>query len=120
MYLCTDFSNQITIMETNENKIWEKYYGKKITSEKLNIEGFKTAIPFDIYDGHAVCEDFKGDRYDMLYPQMKAVKESVELQNVIIDYCDGIETKDEISVLHILMTFNTLYKNGKEVYPATN
>jgi len=41
-------------MVKDESKIWEKFYGKKICSERLNIEGFGKPIPFDIYDGHAV------------------------------------------------------------------
>lgn len=104
-------------MQQDEHKIWEKFYGKKIATEKLNIEGFKTAIPFDIYDGHAVCEDFKGHRYDMLYPQMKAIKEAKELQDVVIDYIEEVTSPEEITPIHVLITFNTLYKDGVQVYP---
>lgn len=103
------------IMSNNEEKIWEKFYGKKICSERLNVEGFRKAIPFDIYDGHAVCKDFDGHRYDMIYPQMKAIKESEELSDAIIEYIGDINDKEEITVLHILISFNTLYKDGVEV-----
>ena len=64
-------------MNNNESKIWEKFYGKKVCSENLNIEGFKKAIPFDIYDGHAICEDYKGHRFDMVYPQLVPEKEDI-------------------------------------------
>ena len=104
-------------MVENESKIWEKFYGKKICSERLNIEGFDKPIPFDIYDGHAICEDYKGHRFDMIYPQMRAVKDSIELSNAIIDYIGNITDKEEITVLHILIAFNTLYKDGVEIKP---
>ena len=103
-------------MNKDESKIWEKFYGKKICSENLNIEGFRKAIPFDIYDGYAVCEDYKGHRFDMLYPQIKAVKDSKELSDAVIEYI-GIRNKEEITVIHILMAFNTLYRDGIEVRP---
>lgn len=104
-------------MDKNELKVYEKFYGKKICTEKLNIEGFSSAIPFDIYDGFAVCENYRGHRFDMLYPQMKAVKDSKELSDAIIEYVGGITEKEEITVLHILISFNTLYKDGVEIKP---
>jgi hypothetical protein len=100
-----------------ESNIWEKFLGKKICSERLNVEGFKKKIPFDIYDGHAVCEDFEGHRYDMDYPQLAAVKGAEELYKAVIDYVGNIKDKEEITVLHVLMTFNTLYCDGVEVKP---
>jgi hypothetical protein len=104
-------------MNNNESKIWEKFYGKKVCSENLNIEGFKKAIPFDIYDGHAVCESYRGHRFDMIYPQLKAVKDSKELSDAVIEYVGEISDKEEITVIHVLMAFNTLYKDGVEVKP---
>lgn len=103
--------------KTFEEKAWEKFYGKKICTERLNIEGFSKPIPFDIYDGHAICYDYKGSRYDMIYPMMKAVKDSKELSDAVIEYIGDIKDKEEITVLHILISFNTLYKNGVEVKP---
>ena len=104
-------------MVKDESKIWEKHFGKKICSERLNIEGFGKPIPFDIYDGYAVCEDYKGHRLEMEYPQMKAVKDSVELSDAIIEYVGDISDREEITVLHILIAFNTLYVDGVEVKP---
>ena len=102
-------------MEKNESNIWEKFYGKKVATEKLNIEGFKRPIEFDIYDGHAICYDYKGHRYDMIYPQMKAVKDSTELSDAILEYIGDIDSVNEITVIHILIAFHTLYKDGVEV-----
>jgi hypothetical protein len=104
-------------MNNNESKIWEKFYGKKVCSENLNIEGFKKPIPFDIYDGHAICEDYRGHRFDMVYPQLKAVKDSKELSDAVIEYIGEISDKEEITVIHVLMAFNTLYKDGEEIKP---
>lgn len=98
----------------NEKKMWEKHLGKKVASEKLVIEGFDNPIPFDIYDGHAVCEDFKDHRYDMEYPQMKIIRDSKEMSEKIVEKMN-LRGAEEITVLHVLITFNTLYVDGVEV-----
>ena len=109
-------------MVKDESKVWEKLCGKKIGTERLSIEGFKSQIPFDIYDGYAVCEDYKGHRYDMTYPQLKAVKDSKEMADAVIEYINSISEKqiecvDEISVIHVLISFNTIYRDGVEIIP---
>lgn len=103
---------------TNEDKMLEKFYGKKVATERLNIEGFAKPMLFDIYDGYAVCRDFRGHTYDMVYPLLKMAKECKELYEPIIEYVGGIESADEITVIHVLMTFSTLYKDGVEVQAA--
>lgn len=105
-------------MITDESKIFEKMYGQKVLSADLNIDGFDEKIPFDIYDGYAVCEDYKGSRYDMVYPTLKAIKELKELYEAVIEETEDITTKEEINVIHVLSTFNTLYKDGVEVIAA--
>ena len=109
-------------MVENESKIWEKHLGKKIGTEKLSIEGFKNQIPFEIYDGYAYCEDYKGHSYAMEYPQLKAIRESEEMATAVINYINEIsdkklESADEISVMHVLIAFNTLYRDGVEIRP---
>ena len=111
-------------MVENESKIWEKHLGKKIGTEKLSIEGFKNQIPFEIYDGYAYCENYKGHRYDMEYPTLKAVKESEEMATTIFNYINEISEKklesvDEIGVIHCLITFNTLKCDGVEIFPES-
>lgn len=110
-------------MVKDESKIWEKLCGKKIGSEKLSIEGFKMQIPFEIYDGYAYCENHKGHRYDMTYPQLRAVKDSEEMATAIINYINKISEKklesvEDIGVIHILISFNTLYRDGVEIVPS--
>ena len=51
----------------------------------------------------------------MIYPQMKAVKDSTELSDAILEYIGDIESVNEITVIHILIAFHTLYKDGVEV-----
>lgn len=102
-------------MEKNESKIFEKFYGKKVCTEKLNVEGYKKPIQFDIYDGYAVCPDYRGHRLEMTYPQMKAVKDSKEFSDAIMEYVSGINSVGEISVLHVLITFATVYRDGVEI-----
>jgi hypothetical protein len=109
-------------MVKDERKVWEKLCGKHIGTEKLSIEGFKNQIPFEIFDGYAYCENYKGHRYDMTYPQLKAVKDSEEMATAVINYINEIsdkklETADDISVIHCLIAFNTLHRDGVEIVP---
>ena len=99
-------------MQTDESKVMEKFFGKLVTQAELNIEGIEKPIPFDIYDGHAVCFDLDGHRYDMIYPMISVVRTTKALQDEIIDYCDDVDNMDEISPLHSLQTFNTMYIDG--------
>jgi hypothetical protein len=46
---------------------------------------------------------------------MKAIKDSTEFSDAIMEYVSGINNVDEISVLHVLITFATLYKDGVEI-----
>lgn len=100
-----------------EREAWSKIYGEKIATEEINVEGFDSPIPFDIYDGHAVCEEHDGHRYDMTYPRMEAVKKSKGLQAAILEYCPDITDAGEISPIHSLITFNTMYIDGVKVVP---
>lgn len=109
-------------MVENESKIWEKFYGKKIATERLSIEGFSKQLPFDIYDGFAVCENYRGHYYDMSYPQLKAVKDSKEMADAVIEYINSISEKklenaEDISVIHVLISFNTIHRDGVEIVP---
>lgn len=105
----------------DESKIFEKLCGKRIGIEKLSIEGFKNQIPFEIFDGYAHAE-YKGHNYDMVYPQLKAIRDCEELATSCINYINEISDKklesvDEISVIHILIAYNTLYRDGVEIRP---
>jgi hypothetical protein len=58
----------------------------------------------------------------MTYPQLKAVKDSEEMATAVISYINEISDKklesvDEISVIHTLIAFNTLYRDGVEIKP---
>lgn len=123
LYLCQSNNlNDLYKMVENESKIWEKLCGKKVGTEKLSIEGFKNQIPFEIYDGYAYCENYKGHKYEMTYPQLKAIRESEEMATAVINYINQISDKkiesvDEISVIHVLIAFNTLYRDGVEIKP---
>jgi hypothetical protein len=102
-------------MEKDESKIFEKMYGKKVCTEKLNVEGFNKPIQFDIYDGYAICPSYKGHRLEIEYPQMKAVNDSKEFSDAIIEYISGITNVDEITPLHVLIAFGTIKKDGIEI-----
>lgn len=99
--------------------ILEKFFGKKICERQITIEGLTTPIPFSIYDGYAHGE-CQGHNYDMEYPQMEAVKNCEEIANAVIDYCSTIPIPnkpkqiEDITVIHVMATYNTLYQDGRE------
>ena len=58
----------------------------------------------------------------MTYPQLKAVKDSKEMADAVIEYINSISEKqiesvEEISVIHVLISFNTIYRDGVEIIP---
>ena len=101
--------------DNNLSKVLVKMWGAKICTKQVNVEGISDPIEFDIYDGYAVCENHKGHRFDMSYPQMKIIKDSKEMMDEIMKCVTDIECEDEISPLHSLIAFNTLYVDGVEV-----
>ena len=96
-------------------KIIEKFFGKKVCTEKLNIEGISKPLKFDIYDGYAICKD-DDNVYEMKFPQLAFIKEIKELTDAVSEYCSC--EKSQITVLNVLVTFSTLYRNGYEVSPT--
>lgn len=106
------------MIEENEIKMLEKHFGQKVASEMLNIEGIEKPLPFDIYDGYAVCEDDgNGNRYEMEYPILKCIKDNKEFSDAVIDYVGDVTSVEEITPIHSLLAFNRLYKNGVEILP---
>lgn len=109
-------------MNEKEHKALLKLHGKYVGKEKLKIESFPKKIEFDIYDGYA-CAEHGGHKYDMVYPQLRAVKEMEELSKPLIDYINRISTKkiesvDEIGIIHCLIAYNTIYCDGVEIVPS--
>ena len=101
-------------MSKDIEKILEKMYGKLVTRARINLGHGQEPIPFDIYDGYAVSTNKVGKVYEMQYPMMKAIKQCKGLSDEIVKYIGSI-TSDEISPLHSLITFSTLYEDGKEI-----
>lgn len=96
----------------NERKAIEKMYGKRLTDVSLNIDGLKKQIPFEVYDGYAVCFDHEGHRYDIEFPRMAAIKDSQDFKDAIKDYIGGGLKDEDINALHVLITFAALYVDG--------
>lgn len=93
----------------------EKMYGKMVEERDLTILGFKGKMHFEIYDGLAYCENFKGDEYVMKYPKLEFIEDSIEMQDEIRKYLD-MDEKSKISVLDVLQTFNEMDKNGTRIF----
>ena len=98
----------------DEKEVWHKFYAV-YGNEELELDGFDGKIPFEIYDGHAVCYNYNGHRFDLYYPMLKAIRESSEMSAAIMDVIDGISKVNEITPLHSLLAYNTLYLDGNEV-----
>lgn len=115
-------------MNEKESKALDKMFGK-ITTETLNVEGFKEPVPFDIYDGYAVgytsrknyiknTDKEDGESVlDMEYPILKCVKDNKEFSDAVIDYVGTISSVEEITPIHVLLTFNRLFRDGVEITP---
>ena len=93
----------------------EKMYGKMVEEIDLTILGFNGKMHFEIYDGLAYCENFKGDEYVMKYPKLEFIEDSIEMQDEIRKYLD-MDEKSKISVLDVLQTFNEMDKNGTRIF----
>lgn len=92
----------------------EKMYGKMIEEKNLSISGFKGKMHFEIYDGLAYCENFKGDEYVLKFPKLEFIEDSIEMQEEIRKYLD-LDENEKISVLDVLQTFNEMDKNGTRI-----
>lgn len=93
----------------------EKMYGKMVEERDLTILGFNGKMHFEIYDGLAYCENFKGDEYVMKYPKLEFIEDSIEMQDEIRKYLE-MDEKSKISVLDVLQTFNEMDKNGTRIF----
>ena len=107
-------------MEKNNNlsKVLVKMWGAKICTKKVNVEGISDPIEFDIYDGYAVSTNNVVNVYEMQYPMMNTIKQFKCLSYEIVKYIGSI-TSEEITPLHSLITFSTLYEDGKEITAAS-
>lgn len=95
--------------------VLKKMWGEKTCTRKVNVEGEKKPIEFDIYDGYAKSTNKSGSVYEMTFPMMKSIKQCKELEDEIVKYIgNGLDPK-EISPLHSMITFSTLYVDGVEV-----
>ena len=101
-------------MVKDESKIWEKLCGKFIGEEKLTIEGFKSQIPFKIYDGFAYCPNYRGNEYCMKFPKIEFVNKSSEMQDEIRRYMKMGEN-DDITIYEIMQTFNEMARDGVRI-----
>ena len=102
-------------MSRIKKKDLEKMYGKMVEERDLTILGFKGKMHFEIYDGLAYCENFKGDEYILKYPKLEFIEDSVEMQDEIRKYLN-MDEKSKISVLDVLQTFNEMDKNGTRIF----
>lgn len=104
-------------MSKEEIAAYTKFFGKKVATESINIDGYDNPIPFDIYDGFAVCENSNGHFMVLQYPKLDAIKNCEELAKGIIDYLKNGEVTNvsQINVIDVLVSYSTLYEDGVEV-----
>lgn len=101
------------VYKANEKEAIEKFFGKKICTEKLNIENVPEPIEFDLYDGYARGVDKEGNVWDMEYPKTEFVRSNQNLTDSVKDYVANV---DGITPINVMLTFNKLYKNGVLIY----
>ena len=105
-------------MEKNKAKIYAKMFGNKVLSTKLVLEGYEKPIPFDIYDGFAICENYEGHQIVMEYPMIDVVRKTKEFSDAIIEQIGGTLKPNDITVVHSLIVFSKRYVDGVLILPA--
>ena len=78
-------------------------------SDNLFGDNKKRIIDFDIFDGFAYGVHENKELY-MIFPKKSFIKESKEMKNEIREFCELKET-DEITEIHILIAYNSLFEN---------
>lgn len=97
---------------TDENLT--QLYGKKVCEAELHVDGFKKPMKFDVYDGFAICPKYGKKQYEMTYPTLSFVKGAKELADEVMAY-KNLKNANEITVIHILETYNTLTSYGRPI-----
>lgn len=92
----------------------ELLHGKMIAERELTILGFKNKLKFEIYDGFAYCENYRGAEYCLIYPMIEFVNKSVEMQEEIRRYM-GLEENADITIYEILQTYNEMTRDGVRI-----
>ncbi len=102
-------------MSKIEKSVLENLYGKYIATESISIQDEvfgddkKHTLKFDIYDGFAYCENYKGDEYCMTYPKKEFINLTKEMAQAVREYV-GLKDEDPVQVIDILLAYNTIYK----------
>lgn len=79
-----------------------------ITDETLFGNKKKHRMHFEVYDGLAYCENYKGKQYISEFPKVSFVKSDCkEMADSVIDF-NELESKTDITAVHIMKTYGTL------------
>lgn len=92
----------------------ELLHGKMIAERELTILGFKNKLKFEIYDGFAYCENYRGHEYCMFYPKVEFINKSDESQAEIRRYL-GLAEDADITIYEVLQTFNEMTRDGVRI-----
>lgn len=93
----------------------EKMYGKCVATMAFSVndeiftdDKYHTLV-FDVYDGFAYCENYRGNEYIMQYPQLAFIKVSTKMSDMIREF-NEMDEKQEITPIEVINTYGKLYK----------
>lgn len=98
-----------------ERATLEKLYGNIICTQEISIideEKFNDKkthnLIFDVYDGIAYCENYKGKEYILEYPKKSFVKDMNKTLLQEVKKYNNLNEEDDITVSDIMAAFGVL------------
>lgn len=68
----------------------------------------KHRMHFEVYDGLAYCENYKGKEYISEFPKQSFVKtDCKEMADSVVEF-NGLQNSSEITAVHIMKTYGTI------------
>lgn len=98
-------------MSKIEENVLEKLYGKKVSTQTIQFQdkeffgdNKKHSMSFDVYDGFAYCEDYKGREYVLSYPKLDFITSIKQMENAVREFM-GLNDTDKICVTDVLQSY---------------
>jgi len=70
----------------------------------------KHILDFDVYDGFAICPDYKGKSYYMTFPKLEFMKLASNIEKDAREYLE-LDEHTPLKVEHVLVAYNRLFVN---------
>lgn len=88
-------------------------HSKLVSQHKIKLadaifgDNKKHILDFDIYDGFAICPNYKGKTYIMQFPKLEFIKLAKNIEKEARDYLQ-LDEHAPLQVEHVLSAYNKL------------